>query len=91
MGFRGLTSKNAAHHKIPMISGVTSYGPQPSKSPFVVPNDRVNTAAKTLSTNLLYYQRSPVAQLVLPNSGRLIDIPDIPTPNVFAIPHWYYP
>ena len=44
----------------------------------VVPNDRVDAAAKAISAYLPYYQRSPATQLVLPNSSCPVDFPDIP-------------
>ena len=71
--------------KSPMFSGATSYGSQPSEFLprlhtiyFVVPNDRVDTAAKGISAYLPYYQRSPATQLVLPNCNYPVDFPDIP-------------
>jgi hypothetical protein len=45
---------------------------------FVVPNDRVDAAAKAISADLPHYQRSPETQLVLPCSSYPADFPDIP-------------
>jgi hypothetical protein len=45
---------------------------------FVVPNSRVDAAAKAISAYLPYYQRSSETQLVLPNCNYPVDFPDIP-------------
>ena len=45
---------------------------------FAVPNDCVDAAAKAISADVPYYQRSPATQLVLPNNSRPIDFPHIP-------------
>ena len=45
---------------------------------FVVPNDRVDEAAKAISTDLPHYKRSSATQIVLPNSSLPVDFPDIP-------------
>ena len=43
-----------------------------------MPNDRVDAAAKAISTDLPCFKRSPATQLRLPNSSGPADFPDIP-------------
>ena len=79
-------SRALSHHKIPHVLWGDFLWAAAFRVPtsclhtiyFVVPNDRVNAAAETISANLPYYQRLPTTQLVLPNSGCPIDFPDIP-------------
>ena len=84
--FTASPSRALSHHKIPHVLWGDFLWAAAFRVPtsclhtiyFVVPNDRAEAAAKAISTDLPYYQRSPATQLVLPNSSYPIDFPDIP-------------
>ena len=84
--FTAAPSRALSHHKIPHVLWGDFLWAAAFRVPtsclhtiyFVVPNDRVDAAAKAISADLPYYQRSPATQLVLSNNSRPIDFPDIP-------------
>jgi hypothetical protein len=84
--FTAAPSRALSHHKIPHVLWGDFLWAAAFRVPtsclhniyFIVPIDRVDAAAKAISADLLYYQRAPAAQLVLPNSSDPVDFPDIP-------------
>ena len=84
--FTASPSRALSHHKIPHVLWGDFLWAAAFRVPtsclhtiyFVVPNDRADAAATAISADLPYYQRSPATQVVLPNSSRPIDFPDIP-------------
>jgi hypothetical protein len=81
-----LPSRALSHHKIPHVLWGDFLWAAAFRVPtsclhtiyFVVPNDRVNAAAKAISADIPCYQRSLETQLVLPHSSYPVDFSDIP-------------
>ncbi|OCK97550.1 uncharacterized protein K441DRAFT_655402 [Cenococcum geophilum 1.58] len=81
-----LPSRALSHYKIPHVLWGDFLWAAAFRVPtsclqsiyFVVPNDRVDAAAKAISTYLPYCKRSPATQLGLPSSSGPADFPDIP-------------